>query len=102
MEGLLSLLVFAGLFFLMMRYGCGAHMAHGGHGGHAGHDSHSTNNEGKHTDPVCGMDVEFNQGYGKMHEGHLIRFCSRKCLDRFEADPEKYLNQPAASTGGGS
>ena len=32
MDGLLSLLLFAGLFFLMMRFGCGAHMAHGGHG----------------------------------------------------------------------
>ena len=28
MEGLLSFLVFGGLFYLMMRYGCGAHMAH--------------------------------------------------------------------------
>ena len=102
MEGLLSLLVFAGLFFLMMRYGCGAHMAHGGHGGHDGHDSHSTNNEGNHTDPVCGMDVDMKQGYGKMHDGQLYLFCSRNCLDRFEADPEKYLNQPAESTGSGS
>lgn len=32
MEGLFSLLLFAGLFFLMMRFGCGAHMVHGGHG----------------------------------------------------------------------
>lgn len=102
MEGLLSLLVFAGLFFLMMRYGCGAHMAHGGHGGHAGHDSHSTNNEGKHTDPVCGMEVEINQGYGKMHDGQLYRFCSRDCLDKFEVAPERYLKPSAESTGGGS
>ena len=44
MEGLFSLLLFAGLFFLMMRFGCGAHIAHGGHGhrhgGQAGHDGH--------------------------------------------------------------
>ena len=99
MEGLLSFLIIGGLFFLMMRYGCGAHMAHGGHGGHG---SHSAGNEEKHTDPVCGMDVDMNQGYGKMHANQLYRFCSRKCLDKFEADPEKYLNQPAASTGGGS
>ncbi|MEL0586400.1 MAG: hypothetical protein AAES65_16140 [Candidatus Thiodiazotropha sp. (ex. Lucinoma kazani)] len=32
MEGLLSFLIFGGLFFLMMRYGCGAHVIHGGHG----------------------------------------------------------------------
>ncbi|MFA5372277.1 MAG: heavy metal-binding domain-containing protein [Sideroxydans sp.] len=40
MEGLFSLLLFAGLFFLMMRFGCGSHMAHGGHGHrHVGRDS---------------------------------------------------------------
>ena len=42
MEGLFSLLLFAGLFFLTMRFGCGAHIAHGGHGRHAGHDGHSS------------------------------------------------------------
>lgn len=34
MEGLFSLLAFAALFFLMMRFGCGAHVAHGWHGRH--------------------------------------------------------------------
>jgi hypothetical protein len=38
MDGLISLLLFAGVFYLMMRFGCGAHMVHGGHGGHAGSD----------------------------------------------------------------
>lgn len=32
MEGLLGLLVFGVLFFLMMRFGCGAHMMHGRRG----------------------------------------------------------------------
>lgn len=99
MEGLLSFLVFGGLFFLMMRYGCGAHMVHGGHGGHG---SHGADKETKHIDPVCGMDVDVMQGYGKMYEGQLYRFCSRNCLDKFEAAPEKYLKPPAESTGGGS
>lgn len=99
MEGLLSFLVFGGLFFLMMRYGCGAHMAHGGHGGN---DSHGADTEVKHTDPVCGMEVDTNHGYGKMHEGRLYRFCSRNCLDRFEENPAKYLDQPAENTGGGT
>lgn len=102
MEGLLTFLIIGGLFFLMMRYGCGAHMAHGGHSNHSGHNSHGADSEAKDTDPVCGMDVDMKQGYGKMHDGQLYRFCSRKCLDRFEADPEKYLHQPVESTGGGS
>lgn len=99
MEGLFTFLLIGGLFFLMMRYGCGAHMAHGGHGGHGGH---STGHDVKHIDPVCGMDVDMNQGYGKMHAGQLYRFCSRNCLDRFEAEPEKYLNQTGESRGGAS
>lgn len=97
MEGLLSFLVFGALFFVMMRYGCGAHMAHGGHGGHGKQDA---NNETKQTDPVCGMDVDMSQGYGKMHDGQLYRFCSRHCLDKFEENPEKYLNQHSENAGG--
>lgn len=82
MEGLGSFLLFAVFFYLMMRFGCGAHMVHGyGHGG----------SSGKHIDPVCGMEVETDQGYGKMYEGQLYRFCTRSCLDKFDADPERYL-----------
>lgn len=83
MEGLISLLLFAALFYLMMRFGCGARMVHG-HG--AGHGT-----ESKHKDSVCGMDVDPEQGYGKMHDGTLYRFCSRRCLDAFEAEPARYL-----------
>lgn len=88
MEGLISFLLFAGLFYVMMRFGCGAHMIHG-HGG--GHGTAS-----KHKDPVCGKDVDPQQGYGKMHEGVLYRFCSRRCLDAFEADPGRYLTARTA------
>ena len=34
MDGFLSFLLFAVLFYVMMRFGCGAHMVHGHHGGH--------------------------------------------------------------------
>ena len=95
MEGLFSLLLFAGFFFLMMRFGCGAHMAHGKHGGHADHSDTV-----KNIDPVCGMEVDAEKGYGKMHKGHLHRFCSRSCLDKFEAEPGRYLNPPALGAGG--
>lgn len=85
MEGLLSLLIFAGLFYFMMRFGCGAHMTHGHHSDHSGNKSDT------HKDPVCGMIIDADKGYGKMHEGTLYRFCSRNCLDKFEAEPERYL-----------
>lgn len=87
MEGFLSFLFFAGFFYLMMRFGCGAHMMHGKHG---------TTNAGpsNHIDPVCGKDVPPNEGYGKMHADELYRFCSRECLDAFDAEPERYSSKP--------
>ena len=88
MEGLLSLLLFAAFFYFMMRFGCGAHMVHG-HGGHGGHGRSGTL-EGGAIDAVCGMSVEPGKGYAKMHEGRQYRFCSRQCLDQFEAAPQRY------------
>lgn len=38
----------------------------------------------------------------KMCEGTLYRFCSRNCLDKFEAEPEKYLKPASGGTGGAS
>ena len=86
MEGLGSLLLIGLFFYLMMRFGCGSHMVHG-------HGSHGGGKEAKQIDPVCGVEVEVEKGYGKVHEGTLYRFCSRSCLDKFDADPERYLNQ---------
>jgi YHS domain-containing protein len=92
MNGLLSLLLFAVFFYLMMRFGCGAHMVHG-HGDHD-HEGHGGQGarDGSAKDPVCGMAVEPGQGYTKNHEGRLLHFCSRKCLDKFEAEPQRYLS----------
>ena len=99
MDGLVSLLLFAGLFYLMMRYGCGSHKAHGKHGNHGGDEKEEIGIL-KHIDPVCSMEVGIEQGYGKMHQGQLYRFCSRKCLDDFETNPGQYLNPPELGTGG--
>ena len=86
MEGVVSLLLFAGFFYLLMRFGCGAHMVHG-HGPH--HGDHASASPAT-KDPVCDMPVEPHQGYAKMHGGQEYRFCSRKCLDQFEAEPGRY------------
>ena len=88
MDGLLTLLLFAGLFFVMMKFGCGAHMMHG----HSGHKKDKRSGSETHTDPVCGKSVPPIQGYGKMQEGHLYRFCSRECLDIFDANSNQYVN----------
>ena len=86
MEGLGSLLLFALMFYLMMRFGCGAHMVHG----HGGHGSHGSSSEGTSKDPVCGMAVPAGSGYVKMHDGQAVRFCSRQCLDKFEQNPTQF------------
>jgi YHS domain-containing protein len=88
MEGLLSLLLIALFFYVMMRLGCGAHMIHGVHEGHQHHDD-----QVNHIDPVCKMEVDPKQGYGKMHKEHLYRFCSKDCLEKFDNDPVRYITK---------
>ena len=98
MSGLLSFLLFAALFFFMMRFGCGSHVGHGGHAGHDGGTGSPDPGRGggsgatptTNVDPVCGMRVDADMGYTKMYRGKAYRFCSRDCLDKFEADPDKF------------
>jgi Cu+-exporting ATPase len=43
-------------------------------------------------DPVCGMDVEpKTAAASKEHGGATYYFCSEGCLERFEADPARYI-----------
>ncbi|HEX2256671.1 MAG TPA: heavy metal translocating P-type ATPase, partial [Afifellaceae bacterium] len=47
-------------------------------------------------DPVCGMDVDpHNAKHRAEYNGHPYYFCSARCKERFEADPEKYLGERA-------
>jgi len=90
MEGLGSFLLFAVFFYLMMRVGCGAHHGHG-HGHAKNTDTHQDDTGIDHTDPVCGMPVDPDEGYGRMYQGKLRRFCSRRCLDKFDEAPDSYV-----------
>jgi len=100
MSGLVTFLLFAAAFFFMMRFGCGAHAGHGGH--HGGHGDSAKETPPGGVDPVCGMRVETGTGYAKMHRGIQYRFCSRECLDKFDASPDQYLtHQPGASAHAG-
>ena len=55
--------------------------------------------EEQHRDPVCGMTVsDTDDAFAYEFEGNRYYFCSRNCRERFEADPEKYLN-PESSSG---
>jgi len=89
MDGLLWLLLFGVLFFVMMRFGCGAHIMHGAHGSREGRaDDAGSQPPGK--DPVCGMNVGANAGYSSSWGRMTYRFCSRDCLDKFEAAPARF------------
>ncbi|MFZ0790917.1 MAG: heavy metal translocating P-type ATPase [Chromatiaceae bacterium] len=41
-------------------------------------------------DPVCGMTVGPESDFQSVHRGRHYAFCSRHCLERFEAEPERY------------
>jgi P-type Cu+ transporter len=46
----------------------------------------------KVVDPVCGMEVDPAKSAGSFEfEGTTYHFCSRKCLEKFESDPDGYL-----------
>ncbi|MBI5752143.1 MAG: YHS domain-containing protein [Hydrogenophilales bacterium] len=87
------LLLWGGLFFVMMRYGCGAHVTggHGGHGRHGGHGGGETAAGGKARDPVCGMEVDPHTAVSTMHQGRTFYFCSASCRERFTKAPDDYM-----------
>ncbi len=46
-------------------------------------------------DPVCGMTIDADDAVGHVrHGGEVYHFCNPSCLERFQADPERFL-QPA-------
>ncbi len=47
-------------------------------------------------DPVCGMTVDPAHAAGKSsYQGQVYHFCSKGCLAKFEANPDKYLRPSA-------
>lgn len=87
------LLLWGAVIFLMMRYGCGAHVTgHGRHTGHGGGGPPGTTVK----DPVCGMDVDpQHAGAAAVYKGVTYYFCSTAHRDQFEQDPQRYLGRPA-------
>lgn len=103
MESLLYFVLFGGLIFLMMRFGCGAHAAGHGHGRSKPQDSAGGSAGGarwtppeKDTDPVCGMTVATAGAKSTVHDGNVYYFCSADCRDKFEASPGGYLKTQGA------
>jgi YHS domain-containing protein len=94
-KSLVWILIWGGLFFFMMRYGCGAHIM-GCHGRHGGHGKTDETAEGQAKDPVCGMTVDREKASAaSAHRGKTYYFCSTTCRDKFEQEPEKYVGASA-------
>lgn len=124
MDTLLQVLLFGGLIFLMMRFGCGAHMfGHGsGHKHGSGHNKENHPGGGgccggggkrakapaeaepvrwsaprKDTDPVCGRTVFTDNAKSSVHDGQVYYFCSTDCREKFEAGPHLHLKEEGNS-----
>ncbi len=48
-------------------------------------------------DPVCGMKVAANSEKSIVHDGQPFYFCSSGCMQKFRADPQRYLHQKDAA-----
>jgi YHS domain-containing protein len=104
MEALVYFVLWALLFFVMMRFGCGAHIM--GHG----HNSKRSPGNGrvrnlrwippdKDRDPVCGKSVVTANAKPSVYDGTVYYFCSRTCREQFEAAPDLYLSGNNSDTG---
>ena len=75
--------------------------AHDG-GGHSC-CSHAPKAETTVKDPVCGMDVDPSKAAGSFEfQGKTYAFCSKGCLEKFRADPARYLSQGPAGMAHGA
>lgn len=54
-----------------------------------------TNRSGVAVDPVCGMSVEPENSLGIEHDGRAYHFCSERCRERFEREPERFIGEDA-------
>lgn len=97
MSVLLWFAFWAALIFLMMRFGCGAHvMGHGqgkkgANGGSVGGDELRWVPPPRDVDPVCGKTVETGDAKSSVLDGRVYYFCSRDCREVFEAAPHAYV-----------
>jgi len=49
-------------------------------------------------DPVCGMDVETGSAAAQSeHAGKTYSFCSSKCKDKFDRDPQQFMGQASGT-----
>ncbi len=101
MESLIYGLFWAGIVFLLLRFGQGAHAIGNGHGQHGTPAEGSERNPKQlgwtapktALDPVCGKTVQTSAAKSSINDGAVHYSCSRECRERFEVGPNFYLGQ---------
>jgi len=101
MDALIYFVVWGALIFLMLRFGCGAHVM--GHGQHGAGDKNARRPAEKmrwvppetDIDPVCGKTVQTGIAKSSVFEGMVYYFCSRECRERFETASDLYAGPNA-------
>lgn len=97
MEALLYFIIWGAAIFVMMRFGCGAHVM--GHGRKQRPTEEAPKTESSELrwvppetdiDPVCGKVVSTNEAKATVHAGTVYYLCSRECREVFEVAPELY------------
>lgn len=103
MEAFLYFIIWAAAIFVMMRFGCGAHvMGHGRTRGQTGESPKVESSELRWVppetdiDPVCGKVVSTNEARATVHAGNVYYLCSRECREVFEVAPELYIGGPGS------
>jgi YHS domain-containing protein len=49
-------------------------------------------------DPVCGMEIDPQTAFAtREHMGQTFYFCSKNCVDQFDADPHRTMTTSATT-----
>jgi Cu+-exporting ATPase len=60
--------------------------------------SEHSSQQGTVIDPVCGMSVNLAKAAGSVtYDGQVYHFCSKRCVDKFTANPSQFLPHAAPS-----
>lgn len=63
---------------------------------HAPYAERASNRNAEYTDPVCGMQVTGDTELSETQGNTTYYFCSNHCLQKFKADPSRYLEREAS------
>jgi len=109
METLIIIAIWLAIFFVVRRFGCGAHALKQGASRQVegevapGNDTIPVARGRAPTravDPVCGKQVSMDRAKPSVHAGEIKYFCSRDCREIFEAAPDLYLDHGAGRGAG--